>query len=246
VRFEWGERGLRALAQAARVFVWWTCCASRPACRWHVRAARRCSRFPWKDARVAAYAAERRALVAGAGERYSLSPASLAGSPRERGSCCVAEWLGALVRGGGARRGPRRLPAQREARSRARGRAGRPVAVIAAASAGPTGACARARGQLGAGAVIARLPGTLSPEARHARAAFELASRDLEARCAAARRRDPLLDTRWANDLRSRSRSTRSGRAAASRRRLHGTWTRGDLGERACRASGESVPEAAR
>jgi 2-phosphosulfolactate phosphatase len=203
VRFEWGERGLRALAGDARVFVIvdvlrFTTCVSLACARGAAVLP-----FRWKDARVGAYAAEHDALVAGAGERYSLSPASLveipAGTrivlPSPNGSALSLE---AAARGevlAGCLRNASAVAARAAA-------LGGPVAVIAAGERWSDGSLRAAlEDQLGAGAVIARLPGTPSPEARHARAAFALAARDLDATlrgCASGRE---LLERGWANDL---------------------------------------------
>ena len=203
VRFEWGERGLRALAEQARRFVIvdvlrFTTCVS-------VACARGAAVLPfrWRDARVGAYAAEHRALVAGGGERYSLSPASLAEIPAgtrivlpsPNGSALSFE----AAAGGEVFAGCLRNASAVAARA---AEEGGPVAVIAAGERWPDGSLRPAlEDLLGAGAVIARLPGTLSPEARHARAAFELAASDLERtlrECASGRE---LLERGWANDL---------------------------------------------
>ena len=179
VRFEWGELGLRALAQEARRFVIvdvlrFTTCVS-------VACARGAAVLPflWKDARVAAYAAEHRAEN---GERYRLSPAALAelapgarlvlpspnGSALSFEAAARGEVLAGCLRNAGA------VAARADA-------AEGPIAVIAAGERWPDGSLRPAlEDLLGAGAVIARLAGRLSPEAAQAREAFERAARDLE------------------------------------------------------------------
>jgi 2-phosphosulfolactate phosphatase len=185
VRFEWGERGVRALAGHARVFVIvdvlsFTTCVS-------VACARGATVFPylWKDERVAEFAAARGAQVAGPRwrkEGYSLSPESLlrapAGErivlPSPNGSelSFLAAEHGEVF--AGSLRNASAVAARVGARSG-------PVAVIAAGERWKDDETLRpaAEDLIGAGAIIARLHGTVSPEAALARAAYESAAPEL-------------------------------------------------------------------
>lgn len=179
VRFEWGESGLRALAPETERFVIvdvlrFTTCVSLACARGAAVLP-----FPWKDARVAAYAAEHDAE---SGERYRLSPAALAELPAgarlvlpsPNGSALSLEAAGRGDVLAGCLRNARAVAARVAA-------LGGPVAVIAAGERWPDGTLRPAlEDLLGAGAVIARLGGKLSPEAQQARGAFERAARDLE------------------------------------------------------------------
>jgi 2-phosphosulfolactate phosphatase len=183
VRFEWGELGLRALAEHASVFVivdvlsFSTCVA--------VACARGATVFPylWKDERVTAFAAAQGALVASArrADGYSLSPASLASIPA--GTRLVlpspnGSSLSFIAAGSGhVLAGSLRNASAVAARARA---LGGPVAVIAAGERWPDASLRPAAEDLiGAGAIIARLHGSVSPEASLAVAAYERAARDL-------------------------------------------------------------------
>ncbi len=185
VRFEWGERGLRALAGHADTFVivdvlsFTTCVA--------VACARGATVFPylWKDEGVTEFAAARGALVAGSRrskDLYSLSPESLAKVPRDTRLVLPSpngSQLSFLAAESGAVfAGALRNASAVAARVRARG--GR-VAVIAAGERWKGDETLRpaAEDLIGAGAIIARLHGTVSPEAALARAAWESAASDL-------------------------------------------------------------------
>jgi len=184
VRFEWGERGLRALAEHAKRFVIvdvlsFTTCVS-------ISCARGATVFPYSwNERVTAFAAERRALVAAprfVKDGYSLSPESLAGVPLgtrivlpspngSQLSFLASDWgevFAASLRNASA--------------VAARLRAGSgPIAVIAAGERWPDKSLRpAAEDLLGAGAVIAQLHGTVSPEAALACAAYECAAPSLE------------------------------------------------------------------
>lgn len=185
VRFEWGERGLRALAGHAKLFVivdvlsFSTCVA--------VACARGATVFPylWRDERVVEFAAARRALVAGSrwnAGGYSLSPASLAAIPADARLVLPSPNGSQLsflaAESGEVFAGSLRNASAVAARVRARGG---PVAVIAAGERWAEDSSLRpaAEDLIGAGAIIARLHGSVSPEAALARAAYESAAPNL-------------------------------------------------------------------
>ena len=185
VRLEWGERGLQALAAEAKVF------AIVDVLSFSTCVALACARgaevlpYPWKDGGAAAYAAARGAALAGARGSpgaLTLSPASLAEipagmrlvlpSPNGSELSFAAARLGAVFAGSlrNAARVAERLAA-----------GPRPVAVIAAGERWPDGSLRPALEDLvGAGAIVARLHGKVSPEAALARAAFERVAGALE------------------------------------------------------------------
>ncbi|MFI5317802.1 MAG: 2-phosphosulfolactate phosphatase [Myxococcota bacterium] len=207
VRFEWGERGLRALAGRVRAFVivdvlsFSTCVA--------LACARGATIFPylWKDERVTAFAAGKRALVARArratGDGYSLSPASLARIPAGT-RLVLPSPNGSSLSFGAAASGPVWAGALRNASAvAARVQSlGGPVAVIAAGERWPDESLRPAAEDLiGAGAIIARLPGSASPEAALAAAAFERAAGDLPGTLAACASGRELVEQGFGRDV---------------------------------------------
>ncbi|PYQ52421.1 MAG: hypothetical protein DMF78_11285 [Acidobacteria bacterium] len=178
IRFEWGESGLRALAAEAKVVVvvdvlsFSTCVA--------IACARGATILPhpWKGERVAEYAHQRGALVAEprhAITGYSLSPASLTRippatrlvlpSPNGSSLCLAASEAGTVLAGG------LRNAAAVAACANA---VGGPIAVIAAGERWDDGSLRPGlEDLLGAGAIMARLRGTASPEGEAAVAAYE-------------------------------------------------------------------------
>jgi 2-phosphosulfolactate phosphatase len=185
VRFEWGERGLRALAPHAKLFVIVDVLSFATSVA--VACARGATVFPylWKDERVAEFAAARGALVAGSrwnAQGYSLSPASLTAIPADarlvlpspNGSqlAFLAAESGDVF--AGSLRNASAVAAAVDAR-------GGPVAVIAAGERWRDDESLRpaAEDLIGAGAIIARLHGSVSPEAALARAAYESAAPNL-------------------------------------------------------------------
>ena len=184
LRFEWGEPGLAALARDAATFVVvdvlsFTTCVS-------LACARGASVLPflWHDERVRAFAAERGALVAGPrwdSSGYSLSPASLATvpggtrivlpSPNGSQLSFLAAQSGAVYAGS--------LRNASAVAARLNERAG-PCAVIAAGERWPDARLRPAAEDLiGAGAILARLRGSRSPEAELACAAWRAAEPQL-------------------------------------------------------------------
>jgi len=183
VRFEWGELGLRALAERASVFVivdvlsFSTCVALACARGAEVLP------YPWKDERVGEFAAARRALVASPRREsgYSLSPASLADIAAGT-RLVLPSPNGSSLSFGAAEAGHVLAGALRNASAvAARARAlGGPVAVVAAGERWPDASLRPAAEDLiGAGAIVARLHGSVSPEASLAAAAWARAERDL-------------------------------------------------------------------
>ena len=180
LRFEWGESGLRALAGHAATFVVvdvlsFTTCVS-------LACARGASVLPylWQDERVDAFAAERGALVAGprrSQSTYSLSPASLAGIPRGT-RIVLPSPNGSQLSFLSAESGEVYAGTLRNAAALAERLcdAARPIAVIAAGERWPDQRLRPAAEDcIGAGAVLARLGGTRSPEAELACAAWRAA-----------------------------------------------------------------------
>ncbi|HXZ84914.1 MAG TPA: 2-phosphosulfolactate phosphatase [Myxococcota bacterium] len=185
VRFEWGEHGLQALAGEPTAF------AIVDVLSFSTCVALACARgaailpYPWKAADAAAYAAERGALLAGA----RGAPGALTLSPRSLASVAAGTRLvlpspnGSELSFAAARLGQVFAGSLRNAASVAARLAALPgpVAVIAAGERWPDGSLRPAlEDLLGAGAIIARLHGTVSPEAALAQAAFERAAGALE------------------------------------------------------------------
>ncbi len=175
VRCEWGEEGVRRLAPFCKVIVivdvlsFSTCVAVA------VERGARVYPYRFKDETAVAYAATLDALLAGnrEGGGYSLSPASLrdipAGArlvlPSPNGATLTLLAGNTPVLAGSLRNATAVANAAMEF--------GGPIGVIAAGERWPDGLLRPAlEDQLGAGAVIARLEGLKSPEARASEAAF--------------------------------------------------------------------------
>jgi 2-phosphosulfolactate phosphatase len=186
-RFEWGERGLEAVGPGSRVIVvvdvlsFCTCVDVAAACGATVLP------YRWRDESAARYAEQQRAILAnrqrGAGG-YSLSPASLAAipagtrlvlpSPNGATLSLAAAGLGVTV--AGCLRNAAAVAQFAQSR-------GGPVAVIACGERWTDGSLRPAWEDLvGAGAVIAHLPGPRSPEAEAACEAFQAAEGTLARR----------------------------------------------------------------
>jgi 2-phosphosulfolactate phosphatase len=206
VRFEWGERGLEALAGDGGVFVivdvlsFGTCV--------DVAAARGAAVLPYcgRADTAARYAQERRAVLADGRrgtDRYSLSPTSLAGIPPGTRLVLPSPNGAALsVRAGGM--GTTVAACLRNAAAVAgfaRARGGR-VAVIGCGERWADGSLRPSWEDLvGAGAVIAGLPGPRSPEAEAASEAFRGAWGDLPARLRACASGRELVGRGFAADV---------------------------------------------
>jgi 2-phosphosulfolactate phosphatase len=185
VRFEWGERGLHALAAEARVF------AIVDVLSFSTCVALACARgaevlpYPWKDGGAVAYAAARGALLAGARGApgaLTLSPASLAAVPAGT-RLVLPSPNGSELSFAAARLGQVYAGSLRNAASvavRLAALAG-PIAIVAAGERWPDDSLRPALEDLvGAGAIIAHLHGRVSPEAALARSAFEHVAGALE------------------------------------------------------------------
>jgi 2-phosphosulfolactate phosphatase len=186
VRFEWGERGLEAVGRGAVLVIvdvlsFCTCV--------DVATARGAVVLPyrWRDATAAEYAREQRATLADHQRRtdqYSLSPTSLTGIPSGTRFVLPSPNGATLsLRAGGL--GLTVAACLRNARAVARfaRSCGGPVAVVACGERWPDHSLRPAWEDLvGAGAVIAELPGSRSPEADAAVAAFRSAESNLPGR----------------------------------------------------------------
>lgn len=204
VRFEWGPAGVEAVGGAVLVVV--------DVLRFTTAVDAAVSRgvavhpYRWRDASAAGFAAGAGAVLAdGAGGRPSLSPASLLALdpgtavvlPSPNGSTCAAlgaaagaTVVAACLRNAGA------VAAWLDERAAA------PVTVIACGERWPDGSLRPALEDiLGAGAVVAGLPGTRSPEAAAAAAVWRDAESrlpDVLAACASGREQ---VVRGWADDL---------------------------------------------
>ncbi len=196
LRFDWGANGLAAVGPGSDVIVivdvlsFGTCV--------DVAVARGASVLPyrWRDDAAAQYARDRHALLASparcASGGYSLSPQSLLGIPAgtrlvlpsPNGSALSFRAAESAVVFAACLRNC-------EAVARAARRIGPSVAVIAGGEQWEDGGLRSAVEDLiGAGAVISFLPGSRSPEARAAAAAYEAVRADLPPvlRCCASGR----------------------------------------------------------
>jgi 2-phosphosulfolactate phosphatase len=183
VRCEWGENGVRRLAPGADVAVivdvlsFSTCV--------EIANSRGAIIFPyrWKDESASAFAASVNAELAGvrrAGDRYSLSPASLSDIPAGSRLALPSPNGSALSLATG--RTPTLTACLRNCRAVATAAAkyGPRVAVIPAGERWNDGSLRPAfEDWVGAGAVISHLKGSLAPEARAALSAFLNVKSDL-------------------------------------------------------------------
>ncbi len=175
--FDWGETGLIRLAPGADalVLVDVMCFTSAVS----VAVSRGCRVFPWrwKDDRARDFARERDALLAGPRNRspWSLSPASLLDLPP--GSRLVLPSPNGSTLTLAAGDGPVFAGCLRNAKATARAASavGRRIAVIACGERWQHDRTLRPAYEdlVGAGAVLARLPGPRSPEAEAAVAVYQ-------------------------------------------------------------------------
>jgi 2-phosphosulfolactate phosphatase len=229
VRFEWGERGLEAVSSGCAVVVIvdvFSFCTSVD-----VATVRGASVLPYcgPDCTAARYAEEQRAVLA-CGYRttggYSLSPTSLVGIPAgtrlvlpsPNGSALSLRAAGVSTTVAACLRNASALAGFACAQ-------GGPVAVIGCGEQWADGSLRPAWEDLvGAGAVIAELPGTRSPEAEAACEAFRGAEADLHERLRACSSGRELIERGFASDVElaasfgvSRSVPMLSGKAFAAR-----------------------------
>jgi 2-phosphosulfolactate phosphatase len=206
VRFEWGERGLDAVVAGCKSIVIVDVCSFCTAV--DVATSRGAAILPyaWRDGSAAQFAAERGATLAGESRTlggYSLSPSSLTEiEPDTR--LVLTSRNGATLSLQAAKSATTIAACLRNASAVAeyvRTRSG-PVAVIAGGERWPDDTLRPAWEDLvGAGAVIAQLPGPRSPEAEAACAAFAQARADSFqglARCASGRE---LIERGFARDV---------------------------------------------
>jgi len=184
VRFEWGLQGLQALSEC-RTFIIvdilsFTTCVS-------IALAREAIVFPyrWKGQTAQIFADEREAVLAEMRDvkgTHSLSPKSLLNvqpgmrlvlpSPNGAALALEAAELGDVLVGS---------LRNRSAIASYAVRLDAPIGIIAAGEQWPNGYMRIAYEDfIGAGALIAKLPGTISPEAQSAANAFEASANDLQ------------------------------------------------------------------
>jgi 2-phosphosulfolactate phosphatase len=206
VRFEWGERGLEAVSPGCAVVVVVDVLSFCTAV--DVATGRGAAVLPyrWRDETAARYAAEQRAVLAGAYRTtggYSLSPASLTGIPAGTRLVLPSRNGATLsLRAAGVGTVVAACLRNAEAVARFAGAQGGPVAVIGGGERWPDGSLRPAWEDLvGAGAVIARLPGPRSPEAEAVGDAFRRAAADLPGRLRACSSGRELIERGFAADV---------------------------------------------
>jgi 2-phosphosulfolactate phosphatase len=178
ISFEWGLQGVRSLAPQSDVVVIVDVLSFSTAVDIALAHGAEILPYRWKDASADQYARSKGALLAGPRSTcagYSLSPASLEsmrpgetlvlpspnGSSLSLAAAAMASTYSACLRNAGAVAGHLSLASQR-------------IAIVAAGEQWDDGSLRPCVEDLiGAGAVIAGLRGTLSPEAEVAVAAFE-------------------------------------------------------------------------
>lgn len=178
VRFEWGKAGVDALAPTSDSIAIVDVLSFSTSV--DIATGRGALIFPcaWRDLRAAEYAAELGALLASSDRTtpgaYTLSPASLLHIPAGTKLVLPSPNGATLSLATGATPAYAACLRNAEAVAAALGRHGRSVAVIAAGERWPDGSVRPGvEDLLGAGALIARLPGTRSPEAAVAEAVYQ-------------------------------------------------------------------------
>lgn len=206
IRFEWGERGLAAVSGGCAVMVIVDVCSFSTAV--DVATARGAAILPyyWKDERGTSFARENKAILAGdmrSAETYSLSPSSLTNiTPGTR--LVLSSRNGAVLSLQAAPLGTTIAGCLRNAPAVAAyvREHGGPVAVIAGGERWPDDTLRPAWEDLiAAGAIIAELPGTKSPEAAAAVAAFANAKPNLGERLAHCSSGQELIGRGFAADV---------------------------------------------
>jgi len=181
VRFDWGLRGLRATGRGDVTVIIVDVLSFSTAVSVALSRKATVIPFPSRDPRASEYAQRHRAILAdvrGAGE-YSLSPTTLLRLPLDArivlpspngATLCFENRCPTVIAGCFRNRAAVVELAQSSAK---------PIAVIAAGEVCPDGSLRPAlEDWLGAGAIISRLSGSCSPEARSTAAAFD-ANQDL-------------------------------------------------------------------
>jgi 2-phosphosulfolactate phosphatase len=176
IRCGWGQRGLEALASSSDVVVvvdvlsFSTCV--------EVATARGARIFPWPTELARRTGAE---LAGPRGEaRFSLSPATYTDVAPGTSVVLPSPNGATLTLGAGDRTVLAGCLRNASAVARAASRMGGRISVIAAGERWPDESLRPAlEDWLGAGSIVARLAGSLSPEARAARATFEAASAEI-------------------------------------------------------------------
>jgi len=205
VRFEWGERGLKAVASTGCLIVivdvlsFSTCV--------DVACSRGAVVLPhaYGEENAAQYAREQGAMLAGrrAAGGYSLSPASLVAIPAGT-RLVLPSPNGAVLSISAAQIGTAIAGCLRNAAAVAQfaGSQRRPIAVIACGERWPDGSLRPAlEDLLGAGAMIAGLTGTRSPEAQAAQDLFHAASGTLRERILASSSGRELVERGFEADV---------------------------------------------
>ena len=210
VRFEWGAQGLEAIGPTSRVIVivdvlsFCTCV--------DVAASRGAVVFPyrWRDDTAVRFAAERQAVLADAhrtNAAYSLSPTSLAKIPSGT-RLVLPSPNGATLSFQAMKFGTTVAACLRNAAAVARfaEAQGGPISVIACGERWSDGTLRPAwEDGVGAGAVIAGLSGTRSPEAEAAYASFHQAEAALHQRIEVCSSGRELMERGFADDVETAS-----------------------------------------
>lgn len=204
VRFEWGERGVVTHARTSDALVIVDVLSFGTAVDVAVARGAEVLPYRWGDESAASFAKERGAILAkrrGEGG-YSLSPPSLAAVPK--GTRLVLPSPNGSTLATLASEAPTFAACFRNASAvaRAAARLGPRVAVIASGERWHDGSLRPAvEDLLAAGAVIAKLPGTRSPEADAALAAFERAKPRLAETLRACASGRELIDAKFPQDV---------------------------------------------
>lgn len=207
VRVDWGMAGLRNVAALCPAVVLvdvlsFSTCVDVACAR-----GAQVLPYPHKDESAAAYAAQRRALLAGPRDHggFSLSPGSLQAAtpglklvlPSPNGSSLARACHAPTVIAGCLRN------ASAVAGALSRGGGDGPVAIIAAGEQWPDGTLRMALEDLiGAGAIVHALLGSKSPEALAAEAVFLAAHEHLQDKLTACASGRELIERGYADDVR--------------------------------------------
>jgi 2-phosphosulfolactate phosphatase len=207
IRFEWGERGLESIWPGSRMIVIVDVLSFSTAVDVATARGAVVYPYPWRDESAARFAAERGAVLADAHRSaigYSLAPSSLTTIPAGT-RLVLPSPNGATLSLRAAETGAVVVAAcLRNAAAVARYcvSLGGPISVIACGERWPDGTLRPAWEDLvGAGAVIARLPGPRSPEAAGACAAFEQARTEPAERLRACASGRELIERGFADDV---------------------------------------------